>query len=90
MNSNNYSRFRYSNNLHIKVRADANGRIVDVFGADLRPISDNIKLRLLGSLAPPYGTVVIMNYIYAVERITNTDISIVPSSYIKPTYLKPF
>lgn len=90
MNNNPYSKYRYDNNLTIKVRTDANDNIVDVFGTAMRPVDDSIKNKLYGTKVAPWGVTTIVNYIYKVERITNVDTSIIPYTYKGPTYFRPF
>jgi hypothetical protein len=89
-NNNPYSKYRFSNNYKIKVRADANGRIVDVFGADLQSPVNNVRAQLMGQMAPPYGTKVIVNGIYEVERVSDVDTLITPPTYKGPTVFKLF
>ena len=91
MNNNPYSKYRYDNNLSIKVRTNAyNNTVVDVFGVNLRPIGDSIRTKLHGTVTTPYGVTTLVNYIYKVERVNYVDQSICPPTYKGPTYLKPF
>lgn len=90
-NNNQYSKYRFDNNLSVKVRANNdNDQIVDVFGTYMRPQSDNISTCLYGSTAAPYGATTVVNYVYKVERINQVDSSIVPASYKGPTFFKLF
>jgi len=90
-NKNLYSKYKLDNNLSIKVRANiSDTTITDVFGADRRPLSDNIRTRLYGQSICSYGVTTIENYIYKVERINQVDRSIVSPSYKGPTFLKLF
>lgn len=90
MNNNPYSKFRFDNNLSIKVRTDLNDNVVDVFGAAIRPYSDSIRTKLYGTQSALYGVKTVVNYIHTTERINNVDSSITPSTYKGPTYFRPF
>jgi hypothetical protein len=87
-NNNPYSKFRYDNNLSVKVRGD--GKVADVFGASMRPPSDNIGTKLYDTPSPQYGITTVENHIYKVERINNIDNSILPASYKGPTFFRLF
>ena len=90
-NNNPYSKYRYDNNLSVKVRADeTTDEVVDVFGVELRSSSDNIATSLYDTPCATYGVTTVTNYIYRVERINQVDSSIVPSSYKGPTFFKLF
>lgn len=91
MNDNPYSKYRYSNNGQVKVRADdLTNKIVDVFGVNLRPISDNITTNLYDMPCDLYGTTTVTNYIYKVQRINQVDSSIVSPLYKGPTFFRLF
>jgi hypothetical protein len=89
-NNNPYSKYRYDNNLSVKVRTTSDGSVVDVFGAAMRSPSDNISTTLYGTQSAPLGATVVTNYIYKVERINQVDSSVVPSSYKGPTFFRLF
>jgi hypothetical protein len=89
-NNNPYSKYRYDNNLSVKVRTNETNKIVDVFGASMRPPSDNISTKLYDTPCEPYGATTVVNYVYRVERINQVDKSIVPPSYKGPTFFKLF
>ena len=90
-NNNPYSKYRYSNDLNVKVRVDErNNGIVDVFGVGLRSSADSIGARLYGEQCAPYGSTAVENYVYKVQRINQVDKSITPASYKGPTFFKLF
>lgn len=89
-NNNPYSKYRYDNNLSVKVRANSENRIVDVFGVAMRSMSDNIRTKPYNTVCPQYGVTTVENHIYKVERINQVDSSIVPASYKGPTFFKLF
>lgn len=85
--NNPYSKYRYDNNLSVKVRGDED--VVDVLGAGLRPATDNIR-DLVGSALPALGVTEVVNHIYKVNRINNVDSKVTADSYQGPTYFKLF
>jgi hypothetical protein len=90
-NNNPYSKYRFDNNRSLKVRTNiTNDDIVDVFGAEVCSMASDVKIKLYDTESVPYGTTVIQDYVYKVNRINEVDNPIVPPSYKGPTYFKPF
>jgi len=90
MNNNPYSKYRFDNNMSVKLRTDVRDNVVDVFGTAIRPLSDNIRTKLYDTQSGLYGVKTVVNYIYITERINIADGTIVPSTYKGPTYFRPF
>ena len=89
-NNNPYSKYRYDNNLSVKVRTTNSDSVEDVFGASIRSVSDNIGTTLYNTQSAPLGATTIVNHIYKVERINQVDSGVVPSSYKGPTFFRLF
>jgi hypothetical protein len=89
-NNNPYSKYRYDNTSNLKYRSDDH-KVQDVFGGALKGYNNLLGKQMDEQVASSFpGIDWVVANVFKAQRITNVDTSIIPSTYKRPIYFKPF